>query len=141
MNMVDNNMDTKTTGKKNQRQDQGFQADKSLQSDKSGFENKPFEQKLDSSASDISSSAQGMMSGAKQKVSDFAKGIQDRIPDNWNVDNVKQSVQPALTSTESMIRQYPWYSLLGAVAVGAILGAMLAPKGSKSVDLYPEQQY
>ncbi len=75
------------------------------------------------------------MSHAKGKASEMMNKLSDKLPENFDqqFETVKRNAQVALDRTESLVRQYPLYSILGAAAVGAIVGSFLGSRGGEKV--------
>ena len=55
---------------------------------------------------------------------DKAAPAMDYLKDNFSA--VRDTTQPYLQDAEAMIKRHPFYALAGAVAVGAIIGAVIA---------------
>ena len=87
----------------------------------------------------IVSDAKGIASEAKGIASDMVNKLGESFPENFDeqFEMVKRNAQVALDRTESLVRQYPLYSILGAAAVGAIVGSLIS--GSRSEKYYESE--
>lgn len=81
--------------------------------------------------SDDTSSIQKGAANLRETIADKAGPAMDYLRDNFS--NVGGRTQDILQSTEKLIRQYPVYSMVGAVAVGIILGAAITKPAVKEI--------
>lgn len=94
------------------------------------MDNKPMDNKMDSK---MGSTVKNKVSDAKGMASDMVNKLADKLPENFDeqFDMVKKNAQVALNRTETLVRQYPFYSILGAAAVGAIVGSLIFSRGER----------
>jgi len=76
------------------------------------------------SFSKTASTARSAATDAKSAIMDKAAPAMDYLKDNFEA--VRDTTAPYLQDAEAMVKRHPFYALVGAVAVGAIFGAMIA---------------
>ncbi len=63
-------------------------------------------------------------SGVRSQINDAKSSAVDYLKDNFAA--VRDTTEPYLEDAEAMVKRHPFYALAGAIAVGAIFGAILA---------------
>ena len=72
----------------------------------------------------------GAMSDAKSAIADKAAPAMDFLKDNFRT--VQDTTAPYLENAESFIKRYPFYTIAGAAAVGALIGMALSRPSSRA---------
>lgn len=92
------------------------------------------EKNLNTSANESFKSAttgvRSTASDAKSAIMEKAGPAMDYLKENLST--VRDTTQPYIQDAEAMIKRHPFYALLGAVAVGAVFGAIVARPSSVS---------
>ncbi len=82
---------------------------------------------LKSAASNVRSQA----NEAKRELVDRATPAMDYFRENFEA--ARDTAAPYIKDAEAMVKRHPFYSLVGAVAIGAIVGAVLARPASRRI--------
>jgi ElaB/YqjD/DUF883 family membrane-anchored ribosome-binding protein len=102
------------------------------------MDNKPMDKGVGSSPNmnKAGRDTKNVVSDAKGIATEMVNKLGEKFPENFDeqFEMVKRNAQVALDRTESLVRQYPLYSILGAAAVGAIVGSLFS--GSRSEKYY-----
>ena len=98
--------------------------DRNMDQQKGSFQNKPnVDQKIDQAAN----LGAGITENLSQKAAPAINYLRDQLP------NLKNRTQDYLDSAGTFVRQYPVYSVVGAVAIGFIVGSAIARPSVKSI--------
>jgi ElaB/YqjD/DUF883 family membrane-anchored ribosome-binding protein len=91
------------------------------------------EKTLNTTANDAyksaSSTGRSAASDAKSAIMDKTGPAMDYVKENFNA--ARETAEPYIQDAEALIKRHPFYSLMGAVAVGAVLGAVIARPSSR----------
>jgi ElaB/YqjD/DUF883 family membrane-anchored ribosome-binding protein len=94
------------------------------------FKNTPTARNAANAASSAANTASNVASDAKNAIMDKAAPAMDYLKENFSA--VRDTTQPYIQDAEALIKRHPFYALAGAVAVGAVFGAIIA-RPSRSV--------
>lgn len=99
---------------------------------KDSFKNTPHvNAKADTKAdANVSGGAMDKISDVRNTIADKAAPAMDYMRSNFS--NISDKSQDYIQNAGSLIRQYPFYSLLGAVALGAVVGMAIARPSMKN---------
>lgn len=88
------------------------------------------EQSLNKTAEKASQHANSMGREARSMASDVASRVEEYIPAGLEkkIDALRESTQMVLDRTEDLVKKHPFYSVLGAAAVGAIVASLLTSR-------------
>jgi len=81
-------------------------------------------------ASGISSSVSSAIGTARGAIADKAAPAMDYLKNNFS--SVRDSSQVYLDDAEALIKRYPIYTVLGAAAIGAVVGMLMSRSGSSA---------
>lgn len=82
------------------------------------------------SAQEVAREAKASFNDLKDRIADRTAPAVDYLKTNFS--SVGERAQDYIQSTGSLVRRYPFYSLIGAVAIGTFVGMAIARPSSKS---------